>query len=879
MNINGVPAPGTPRAGQCLRTFVREQGWFGTKKGCDAGDCGACTLHIDGVAVHSCIVPAVRAIGHEVTTVEGLARDGDLHPVQQNFLAAQGFQCGFCTAGMIMTTAVLTEEQSADLPHSLKGNLCRCTGYRSIADAVAGRTNADFAIADGAAVGQSAPAPAGHGVVTGRAEFTLDTSPPGLLHMKLVRSPVSHADIVDIDTTAALAVPGVIAVFTHHDSPDGLYSTGRHEHYTDDPDDTVLLDRRVRFIGQRVAAVVADSVGAAERGAALVEVSYTDLPAVTEPNAAMQPGAPAIHGDKSASVSRISSPGRNIAAQIHSTIGDIDAGFDAADATYGATFDIQRVQHVHLETHAAIGWLDAGRLNIRTSSQTPFLTRDALCRVFDLPPDAIRVTTARIGGGFGGKQEMFLEDVVALAVLRLERPVQLEFTREEQFIGASTRHAMQVQVRVGGLRNGTLTALQVRVVSNTGAYGNHSAGVLFHACGESIALYKCANKAVEAYSVYTNTVPAGAFRGYGLSQLVFAIDSAIDELARELGLDPIESRAAAVIGPDDALVSIAGEPTQVVIGSYGLTECLDTVGAALRSDVGEPSPGPEWLVGIGIGASMLDSTPPGGHRAHVRISEDGSSGYRLEVGTAEFGNGTSTVHTQIAAHALNTTPDRITLVQADTDLLEFDTGAYGSTGTVIAGAATLRASEQLRQRMIARAAGAKDGPAQLTGEGTADGLARSVAFNVQGFKVAVHPATGEVRILYSIQAVDAGTIINPMQCRGQVEGGVAQALGAAMFEHVDLDTEGRVLTKTLREYHIPALSDVPRTAVHFAGTSDDIGPLGAKPMSESPFNPVAPALANAIRDATGVRFTALPLARDKVFLGLTTPASKQIGVS
>jgi CO/xanthine dehydrogenase Mo-binding subunit/aerobic-type carbon monoxide dehydrogenase small subunit (CoxS/CutS family) len=868
--VNGVAGSIEPRPGQCLRTYLREQGWFGVKKGCDAGDCGACTVHLDGVPVHSCIVPAARVRGHEVTTIEGLG-GGSLHPMQQNFLNAQGFQCGFCTAGMVMTTAALTEEQQADLPRSLKGNLCRCTGYRAVVDAVAGRNNIETAIPSGDSVGRAVAAPAGPGVVTGRAPFTLDAAVPGLLHLKLARSPHAHAEVVDIDATAALAVPGVVAVFTYRDAPPVHYSTARHEKYTDDPDDMLLLDRRVRFVGQRVAAVVAESVGAAERGVANLRVTYDVLPAVGDPEAAMQPGAPLLHADKDPVDARIGDPNRNIAAEIHSVIGDIEGGLADADEVYEGRFSSQRVQHVHLETHATIGWLEDGRLRIRTSSQTPFLTRDALCRVFGLPPEQIQVTTGRIGGGFGGKQEMFTEDVVALAVLRLGRPVQLEFTREEQFVGSSTRHPMQVDVCIGGRRDGTLTALQVRVVANAGAYGNHSPGVLFHACGESIAVYRCANKAVDAYSVYTNTLPGGAFRGYGLSQLVFAIDSAVDELARRLGVDPVEFRRRCVIGPDDALVSIGSEPTDVVIGSYGLDQCIDAVGAALADDRGEPTPGPDWLIGTGIAVSMLDSTPPGGHRAHVRISEDGSGGFRLEVGTSEFGNGTATVHTQIAATELQTTPDRITLVAADTDTVAFDTGAYGSTGVVIAGGATLIAARRLAERIAERDSGAVDGPVRLTAEGMTDGLARSVAFNVQGFRVAVQPATGEVRILFSIQAVDAGTVINPMQCRGQVEGGVAQALGAAMYEHVDIDETGTVLTRTLRQYHIPSLGDVPETEVVFARTSDEVGPLGAKPMSESPFNPVAPALANAVRDATGVRFTSLPLARDRIFLRLNDP--------
>jgi putative selenate reductase molybdopterin-binding subunit len=850
VRVNGAAVPGSPRPGQCLRTFLRASGYFGGKKGCDAGDCGACTVHVDGVAVHSCIYPAVRAAGCDVTTIEGLANGQELHPVQRDFLAAQGFQCGFCTAGMIMTVAALDEEQRTDLPRALKGNLCRCTGYAAIADAAVGTQR----VSPGAThVGDAVGAPAGRDVVTGQARFTLDVAPAGLLQMRLLRSPHAHARVLTIDAAAALEVPGVVAVLTHEDAPAIRYSTARHHLPEDDPHDTLVLDRVMRFKGQRVAAVVAETGAAAEAGCRALVVDYEVLLA----------GAPVLHADKQADCG-IADAGRNLAAEVHGHVGDVEAGFAQADAVYENTFEVQRVQHVHLETHASIGWIDDGRLVLRTSSQTPFLTRDALCGIFELPREQVRVFAARVGGGFGGKQEMFTEDVVALAVLRLGRPVQLEFTREEQFAASSTRHPMRVTVKVGATAAGELCAIQLRTVANTGAYGNHAAGVLFHHCGEAISLYRCPNKRVDAWSAYTNTLPAGAFRGYGLSQAAFAIESALDELARRLGLDPVGFRADNLVRPGDALISISADTDDVHIESYGVRQCLDLVQAALASGRGDLAP-PGWLVGSGVAIGMLDTVPPGGHHAHVRIAERAEGGFLLDVGTSEFGNGTTTVHAQIAATALCVGADSIHVRQSDTDRVFHDTGAYGSTGTVVAGLATLRAARALAER---REAKGDEDDTLLAAEGFSDGTPRSVAFTVHGFRVAVRPATGELRILHSVQAVDAGTVINPMQCRGQVEGGAAQALGAAMYEHVDLDDGGAVTTRTLRDYHVPAFADVPRTEVYFAQTSDPLGPLGAKPMSEAPFNPVAPALANAVRDATGVRPTALPLSRDRLYLML-----------
>ncbi len=861
MIVNGVPAGEPPAPGQCLRTYLREQGWFGVKKGCDAGDCGACTVHVDGTPVHSCIYPAVRAAGRAVTTIEGLAGDdGELHPAQQAFLDAQAFQCGFCTAGMIMTAAALDDGQRADPDRALKGNLCRCTGYRSIADAIGqARPGAE---PEGAA-GASHPAPAGRRIVTGREPYTLDLAVPGVAHLVLVRSPHAHAEILAVDATRARAVPGVLAVFSPADSPAVTYSTARHEVVTDDPQDTVLFDRVVRFAGQRVAAVAAETKAAAEQAARLVEVRYRVKPAVFDPEEAMTPGAPLLHGDKTRAAG-IAAPERNVAAEVHSHIGDVAAGLALADAVVSESFAVHRIQHAHLETHAAVGWLDGDRLVLRTSTQTPFLTRDAIGRLFGLPAERVRVMAARVGGGFGGKQEMLTEDVVALAVLRLRRPVMLEFTREEQFASATTRHPMRITVQAGARADGTLTALAVHTVANTGAYGNHAGGVLMHSCGESVSLYRCPNKRIDGWSVYTNTVPAGALRGYGLSQSAFAVESALDELARKLGLDPVEFRRRNVIRPGDPLISVSDEPDDVSVASYGLAECLDQVQAALASGRGAQAPaGPDWQTGTGVAVSMLDSVPPGGHIARVRISRRDDGGYLLEVGTAEFGNGTATVHRQLAAEALGVPAEAIELRAADTDLVGHDTGAYGSTGTVVAGLATLRAARALA---AGQASGAREA------EGSCDGSPRTVSFNVQGFRVAVQPATGEVRILHSVQAADAGTVINPRQCRGQVEGGVAQALGAALYEHVDIDGSGRVTTRTFRQYHLPQFADVPRTEVIFAASHDPLGPLGAKPMSEAPFNPVAPALANAIRDATGRRLTELPFTRDRVFTELSKQA-------
>ncbi|WP_375401369.1 molybdopterin-dependent oxidoreductase [uncultured Amnibacterium sp.] len=891
VQVNGEPRDADPSPGQSLRTLLRELGCTEVKKGCDAGDCGACTVHLDGTPVHSCLIPAYRADGRAVTTAAGLGTAGALGEVQQRFVDAAAFQCGFCTAGMVMTAATAEVAQATDdaeLDRLFKGNLCRCTGYRSIRDALHGRVNT--VPADGeAGVRHSVRAPAAERIVSGREPYTLDLATTSLAHLSVLRSPHPHARIVSIDTAAARALPGVLAVLTHEDAPGTLFSTGRHQNRLEDPDDTVVMDRIVRFAGQRVAIAVAETVGIAEAATRLIRVEWQVLPAVFYAEEARAAGAPLLHGEKDATASRIADPSRNVAAAKHGELGDVAAAVAAATATVSGTWRTQRIAHAQLETHATRGWLDAdGRLVLRTSSQVPYLVRAEICRIFALPEDRVRVITARVGGGFGGKQELLTEDAVALAVLATGRPVQYEFTREDEFVGATLRHPKRVEVTLAADDSGTLTGMAVDVLADTGAYGNHGPGVLFHGSHESLSVYRVPARRVDAESVYTNNPPSGAFRGYGLGQVMFAVESAMDELARTVGVDPFELRRRNVIRPGDPIVvTDPDEQTDLQYGGYGLDQCLDLAQAAVATG-GLPAPtGPEWRTGTGMAMSMIATAPPRGHFSEARLHLDADGGVTLEVGTAEFGNGTTTVHGQLVAEVLALPARLVRIRSSDTDGAKYDTGAFGSAGTVVAGKAVHAAAVAMRDALregarrepaaaVVGGAGrtapdpvdyarirAASGP--ITTTGSADGTPRALAFNVHAFRVAVDTATGEVRILRSVQAVDAGTVLNPEQLRGQVEGGVAQAIGSALYEEVRLDGAGQVLTRVFRNYHIPQLADVPVTEVLFASTHDDLGPFGAKSMSEAPYNPVAPALANAVRDAIGVRPMELPMSRDRIW--------------
>ena len=570
--------------------------------------------------------------------------------------------------------------------------------------------------------------------------------------------------------------------------------------------------------------------------------------------------------------------------------------------TYEGTFTTQRVQHAALETHGGLAWVDAdGILNVRSSTQVPFLTRRALADIFDLPPDKVRVFCERVGGGFGGKQEMFVEDILALAALKTGRPVKLELTREEQFISTSTRHPMRVTVKAGADENGKLTALQLDVLSNTGAYGNHAGPVLFHSCGESISVYNCPNKKVDGIAAYTNTVPAGAFRGYGLPQTLFAVEAAIDELAKGLGISPYEMRRRNMVKSGDPMITPADTThTDVHYGSYGLDQCLDLVERAMAAESAEArfvrrladrrrhrahhdrhrAAGRTHRRLQNLAARRRRLRPDRRHRGvrHPRHQHGASPDRRDRAGDHGRSHPPQAIRHRAwraryrrlwqRRHFCGGTRHAGRGGKSRRELKHFAAAATGidPDSCVLENDSAVCGKQRLSFAQLAEAARAQG--KTLSASGTSTGTPRSVAFNVQGFRIAVNKGTGEIKILKSVHAADAGRVANPMQCRGQVEGGVAQSLGAALYEEMVIDDGGRVVNPKFRDYHLPSFADIPRTEVYFADTTDSIGPMGAKSMSESPYNPVAAALGNALADATGIRFTSVPFKPDRIWPAL-----------
>ena len=920
--------------GNSLLSTLREHGFTGPKRGCEAGDCGCCTVWVDAEAVQSCLFPAWRAAGREITTIAGLAGHGpkagaagtaaadagdehELHPVQQAFLAEEGFQCGYCTAGMIMTLASPGASGLDDLQEATKGNICRCTGWKSIERSAAAialqRRRAGQAIAAAgparsaspaateparsAVVGTSLPNRHGPAIVAGEPSYTSDFHPEfgrELLHLAVLRSPHAHARVLLVDAEEARAMPGVVDVFWHEHVIRRPYTSACHPAEPRDAFDTYLLDDHVRFHGQRVAVVVATSVAAARRAAERIRIDYEVLPAVFDPRDALEPGAPLVHPEESST--QIADRSRNLIGEIRYTMGDADAALASAVHTVELHVSTPRQQHTHLEPHSATAWVEEdgseqGLLVVRASTQVPYLARRTIARVLGRREDSIRVYKPRVGGGFGNKQEVLCEDLVAFVAERLRRPVSWEFTREEEFAATNTRHPMYLTVRAGADNSGRLTALTLDFITNGGAYGNHSYDVLECGAFESLSLYDCPNKATHGRAVYTNTLPAGAFRGYGAAQTTFAVDSALDELALRAGLDPWEFRRRNLVAAGAPLHLETREDADHRIGAYALDACLSHVQDRLAALEAEPEES-GWRYGSGFAVSTVGSGLANIHvsGARMRLEPDG---IHLDTSTADIGTGSDTTLAQIAADALGLRYDQIIMRSGDTAIAPEDSGAYASATAYIAGKAVYLAARQLQARLTETAGRLLERePTQLTlsPEGILDPdgrraislseLARraaaqglplnaelsdfthervSMSFAVVGVRLRISEVTGAVQILHTVQGVDAGRLLNPRIARAQAEGATVQSLGYALSEATVIGEDGSVLNPAFRDYRVPAVGDVGELETRFFEVEDEGGPFGAKALGELTTTATPAAVANAVRRALAWRPTALPV--------------------
>ncbi|MFB2879023.1 molybdopterin-dependent oxidoreductase [Floridanema aerugineum] len=925
-NYNITCPPGTS-----LLTLLRQQGWMGTHKVCETGDCGSCTVWVNETPVHSCIFPAHRINNTQITTIEGLAKDGELCPMQQAFIDEQGFQCGFCTPGMIMSAEKLDFSTEQELRAAMDGNLCRCTGYQAIVESIKKGKNLNnspnlvgqASCLSTSQIGQSIPKQDGYEIVTGKPIYTPDWAPEGTLHLKVLRSPHPHARIRKIDTTKAKELPGVHAIFTHEDVSRIPYTTAGHAEPVPDPHDHYLLDNKVRFIGDRIAAVVAETPEIAQTACQLITVDYEILPHVIDPVLAMgekvkemgfkddrqdacptglgigeltKPPIPIIHDEPESY--QIHDAQNNISGEVLIEKGDLAKGFAEADLILENTYDLPAVQHTHLEPHISTSWLEEdGTLVVRSSTQVPFHCQRLLAQIFNLPKEKVRVYKAHIGGGFGNKQEILSEDLCVLATLKTGRPVQWAFTRNEEFTATNSRHAMKVHLKIGVKKDGSLTAVEMNAIANTGAYGNHGTQVIFLTGTMPLGLYRCPNQKFHGRSVYTNTMPAGAFRGYGATQGFFAMECLLDEIAEKLQLDPLEFRRQNLINTEDSLL-LGVERHFKIVGSCGLDEALTKVSEVLKYQPGTPPKVNGHLrQGVGFAVAMQGSGLAKIHTAKVKIALKENGRYELRTGAVDVGTGAETTLRQIAAEVLNTTFDQIDIIASDTKETPFDAGSYASATTYISGQAVILAAQNLQELLLNKVSEiwqivpeklelngilikskntsinqeidletlAKLSDRPLVAESEYAAERSTLTFAVLGVEVEVDTETGKIKILRCVQAIDIGKAINPRICEGQVIGGIVMGLGYALTEELHFDEQGKIINPNLRSYRLPLAKDVPPIEVYFIEKSDPYGPFGAKGVGEVVINCVAPAIVNAVANATGIRLKQLPITPERLW--------------
>jgi putative selenate reductase molybdopterin-binding subunit len=999
LTINDSLHPLDIPPGDSLLRVLRGLGYYGVKHGCETGECGACTVLLDGAPINACVYLAARAEGHRIETIEsigqhpehGWLRSAGLHPLQRAFVETGAIQCGYCTPAMILASRDLLSRNpsptEAEVRECLSGILCRCTGYLKPVQAVL-RAAAELRGESIEPVGDSIPAPPewlgdgerpsgfdsgfptiapGEGgshemlalsrvmprirvtpeveawkrvgkpekkvdaekLVQGKPAFAADFEKRGLLVAKVLHSPMAHARIQRIDASEARELPGVAAVLTWQDIPRVVYSTAGQSDPIPGPLDTFSLDNKVRFVGDRVAFVAAESDEIAIKALDLIDVEYEPLPAVFDPAESMNPGAPLLHDEPEYVNFGESDPARNLAAEIRIDIGDVERGFTEADRIFEAEYAVPKVQQAHIEPHVVVTyWDEDDRLVIRTSTQVPFHVRRQLAPVLALPIKRIRVIKPRIGGGFGNKQEVLIEDVAAHLTIATGRPVIYEYTREEEFIASRSRHPMRIRMKTGVKADGTITANAMYALSDTGAYGCHALTVTGNTGHKGMALYvgdgvyrRSPNIRFYADVVYTNHPPAGAYRGYGVPQGFWAVERHVEKIARELGLDPIEFRLKNAlrqgeIQPFSTAWSEGREARPEMIETCGLEECVQQGKAVIAWDQKYNNPAwrmvpglPHLRRGIGVALVMQGTAIPyldmGG--ASIKMNDDGS--FNLLVGATDLGTGSDTVLAQMAAEILGVPVEDIVTYSSDTDFTPFDKGAYASSTTYISGAAVVKAAGQAAERIRKRAAAIlnerKDGP-EVVPEGirlvdrsawSEDGRSVSMAaighhalhhadqeqimgigsfvspvapppFAAQFAEVTVDIDTGQVTVDRLIIAVDSGVIVNPLTASGQIEGGMTQALGYAVCEEMLYDGVGRARERSFRDYHIFQAHEMPELSTIFVETFEPSHPFGVKAVAEIPMDGVAPAVGNAVLDACGAQVDDNPITPEKVWRAL-----------
>ncbi len=943
LTVNGQSHTLPAIPGEMLADLLRKRlRLTGTKIGCQEAECGACTVIVDGEPVLSCVYPAERANGKTVLTIEGLASTSaplpkedeqgmgiKLHPLQEAFVQHGAVQCGFCIPGQIMTAYALLQRNPNptrdDIRAALKDTLCRCAGYPTIENAIQ-------AAAHALRTGEPVPPPhipdsvhahkvVGHRhirpdaveKVTGKALYTDDLVFDRMLYAAVRRAMVPHAFLKKLDVSKARALPGVAAVLTTEDIP------GEKTHGLVIYDWPVMigLGERIRYVGDALAIVAAETPEIAEQAAALIEAEFDLQPPILDPVQARQEGVPQIH-EKG-----------NLLKHIKVRKGDMEQGFAEAEVILEHTFHTPATDHAFLEPECSIAVpLPNGRMEIYVGSQIPYQDRTQVARALGWPEERVRIVGQLMGGGFGGKEDIAGQIHAALLAHATGRPVKLLFDRRESLLVHPKRHATQIRVKVGAKKDGRLTAVETELYGDTGAYASLGEKVMTRATTHSAGPYDIPHVRADCYAMYTNNPPAGAFRGFGVLQSAFAVESMMDMLAEKLNLDPIELRRMNALH-----VGSITNTGQELRDSVGLTECIDRVSDAMsrvsglpRGELFKPRPAPNaphlvraWGFAAAYKNTGLGGGAPDKSGADVELYEDGT--FETRSSAAELGQGLVTVMRLAVAEELSLHPDLVRVLVMDTDLTPDGGPTTASRQTYVTGNAARLAARTLREQISAVLAEKYDvRPEQVRFEdskvhinghtltyaevyremtalgqrprvryeyeapktqplGTGGDMHFAYSFAAQAAEVEVNTLTGEVRVLRVISANDVGAAINPLGLQGQVEGGVMMGLGHALTEEFIVEG-GQVVTDRLARYRIPGIQLTPEITAIIVEHPTAEGPYGAKGVGEIVSIPTPPAITNAIYNAVGVRIDRLPVDQEKIAAALwerkqnTSPADK-----
>jgi len=894
--LNGKPVAVTVDPVSRLADVLRDTlGLTGTKIGCNAGDCGACTVLLAGQQVCACLIAMGQVAGRAVVTVEGLADDGELSALQASFHAHGAAQCGICIPGMLMAATDLlrrrrhpSEEEVLD---ALGGVLCRCTGYRKIVEAVlsVGQVVAPIGEVPGGAVGARLAKVDGIGKLTGVERFGADDFPADCLVLRAVRSPHPHARFKLGDFAPLFAkYPGLVEVLTAAHIPGqnlyGIYPTGK--------DQPVFAQRHVRYRGEAVCALVGDGATIAAIRDEEVPIAWDVLPAISGIDAALDPDAPRLHQG---------SPG-NILIEGRLVAGDIDRTLAAADAVVEGVFETSFVEHAYIEPEAGYARRVGDRIEIYVTTQTPYMDRDEVALILGLAPGQVRIIPSAVGGGFGGKLDLSVQPMIATAAWVLNHPVRCVYTRPESIAATTKRHPARITAALGATRDGYLSGVRFHGDFNTGAYASWGPTVANRVPVHAMGPYCVPSVRCTARAIYTNDTPAGAFRGFGVPQAAIALETLIDDLANQLCIDPLELRYRNAL--EKGSTTATG---QRLTASVGLRACLDALRPhwkRLRAEAATFNRTASHLrrgVGVGCGWYGIGNTSLS-NPSTMRLGLGRDGRFTLYSGAVDIGQGSNTVMTQICADALGVGVAAIRLVSGDTDLTADAGKTSASRQTFVSGAAARLAGDDLRRQILrlanvgdlariavgeqrlvitdgalrheldlARLPAANAMGDVLMGDGhfdppttslDADGHGSPYAtysFSAQIALVEVDLDLGTVKVLRMAAAADVGRAINPTQVEGQIHGGIAQGLGLALMEEF---IPGR--TENLHDYLIPTIGDVPEIDTIIVEDPEPLGPYGAKGIGEPALVPTAPAILNAIRDATGVRLTRVPATPDRV---------------